>query len=39
MLSDDDPEKSQAVMEAMLQMGKIDVAGLNRAYDFVGSPA
>jgi predicted 3-demethylubiquinone-9 3-methyltransferase (glyoxalase superfamily) len=39
MLDDEDPEKSQAVIEAMLQMGKIDIAGLRRAYDSVGSPA
>jgi predicted 3-demethylubiquinone-9 3-methyltransferase (glyoxalase superfamily) len=39
MLNDEDPGKSQAVMEAMLQMGKIDIAGLKRAYDSVGSPA
>jgi predicted 3-demethylubiquinone-9 3-methyltransferase (glyoxalase superfamily) len=39
LLSDEDPGRSQAVMEAMLQMGKIDIAGLKRAYDSVGSPA
>jgi predicted 3-demethylubiquinone-9 3-methyltransferase (glyoxalase superfamily) len=39
LLSDEDPEKSQRVMEAMLQMGKIDIAGLERAYNSVGSPA
>jgi hypothetical protein len=27
------------VMEAMLQMGKIDIAGLERAYNSVRSPA
>lgn len=32
MLGDDDPEKSQRVMAAMLEMGKIDTAGLERAY-------
>ena len=33
MLSDKDAEKSRRVMEAMLQMSKIDVAGLKRAYE------
>ncbi len=33
MLSDPDPAKSKRVMEAMLQMKKIDIAGLNKAYD------
>ena len=33
MLSDPDPAKAQRVMEAMLQMKKIDIAGLKRAYD------
>jgi predicted 3-demethylubiquinone-9 3-methyltransferase (glyoxalase superfamily) len=33
MLSDPDPAKSQRVMEAMLQMGKIEVAGLREAYE------
>jgi predicted 3-demethylubiquinone-9 3-methyltransferase (glyoxalase superfamily) len=32
-LSDPDPEKSQRVMEAMLQMKRIDVEALKRAYD------
>jgi predicted 3-demethylubiquinone-9 3-methyltransferase (glyoxalase superfamily) len=32
LLSDKDPEKSQCVMKAMLQMDKIDIAGLKRAY-------
>jgi predicted 3-demethylubiquinone-9 3-methyltransferase (glyoxalase superfamily) len=31
LLSDPDPEKSQRVMKAMLEMGKIDIAGLERA--------
>lgn len=35
MLGDPDPEKSQRVMQAMLQMGKIDVAALQAAYDGV----
>lgn len=33
LLSDPDPVKSQRVMKAMLQMKKIDVAALQRAYD------
>jgi predicted 3-demethylubiquinone-9 3-methyltransferase (glyoxalase superfamily) len=33
MLNDKDPAKSKRVMEAMLQMKKIDVAGLKRAYE------
>ncbi len=33
MLSDPDPKKSQRVMKAMLQMHKIDIAGLKRAYE------
>ncbi len=33
MLSDPDPEKSQRVMNAMLQMSKIDVQGLKQAYE------
>ncbi len=33
MFNDKDPQKSQRVMEAMLQMGKIDIATLRRAYD------
>jgi predicted 3-demethylubiquinone-9 3-methyltransferase (glyoxalase superfamily) len=32
MLGDSDPAKSQAVMRAMMQMDKIDIAGLERAY-------
>jgi predicted 3-demethylubiquinone-9 3-methyltransferase (glyoxalase superfamily) len=39
MLNDEDPARANAVMEAMLQMGKIEVAGLQRAYDSVRSPA
>jgi predicted 3-demethylubiquinone-9 3-methyltransferase (glyoxalase superfamily) len=31
MLHDQDPEKSKKVMKAMLQMEKIDIAGLERA--------
>ena len=33
MLQDKDPEKSTRVMKAMLQMKKIDVEGLKRAYE------
>ena len=33
MLQDPDPEKSNRVMQAMLQMSKIDIAGLRRAYE------
>jgi predicted 3-demethylubiquinone-9 3-methyltransferase (glyoxalase superfamily) len=33
MLRDEDPEKSQRVTKAMLQMGKIEIAGLRRAYE------
>jgi predicted 3-demethylubiquinone-9 3-methyltransferase (glyoxalase superfamily) len=33
MLGDQDAAKSQRVMEAMLKMGKIDIATLERAYD------
>lgn len=33
MQADPDPAKSQAVMLAMLQMGKIDIDGLRRAYE------
>ena len=32
LLHDEDAAKSQAVMRAMMQMDKIDVAGLERAY-------
>lgn len=33
MLGDRDPKKARRVMEAMLQMKKIDIAGLKKAYD------
>lgn len=33
MLGDEDPVKARRVMEAMLQMSKIDIAGLKRAYE------
>jgi predicted 3-demethylubiquinone-9 3-methyltransferase (glyoxalase superfamily) len=32
MLADKDPAKSQRVMQAMMQMEKIDIEGLKRAY-------
>ena len=32
LMSDPDPDKSKRVMEAMLQMRKIDIAGLERAH-------
>ena len=33
MLQNKDPERSKRVMEAMLQMGKIDIKPLKQAYD------
>ena len=33
LLNDDDPEKAQRVMQAMLQMRKIEIEGLQRAYE------
>ncbi len=33
MLGDQDPLKAQRVMQAMLQMGKLDIAALQKAYD------
>lgn len=33
LLSDEDPEKAQRVMNAMLQMSKIEIEGLRRAYE------
>ncbi|RJQ22634.1 MAG: VOC family protein [Nitrospiraceae bacterium] len=33
MLNDPDPVKSQRVMKVMLQMKKIDIAGLKKAYE------
>ncbi len=33
MLQDKDPAKSRRVMESMMQMTKIDIEGLKRAYD------
>ncbi|MHB0997640.1 MAG: VOC family protein [Armatimonadota bacterium] len=34
LLNDPDPIKSQRVMKAMLQMKKIDIEGLKRAYEY-----
>jgi len=33
LMGDPDPQKSQRVMQAMLQMSKIDIAALQAAYD------
>jgi predicted 3-demethylubiquinone-9 3-methyltransferase (glyoxalase superfamily) len=33
LMRDKDPEKSKRVMQAMLQMDKIDIEGLKRAYE------
>jgi predicted 3-demethylubiquinone-9 3-methyltransferase (glyoxalase superfamily) len=33
LLQDPDPKKSKRVMQAMLQMGKIDIAALRRAHE------
>ena len=33
LISDQNPKKVQAVMEAMMTMVKLDVAALERAYD------
>jgi hypothetical protein len=33
MLSDSDPEKSQRVMKAMLQMNKLEIKALEHAYN------
>ena len=32
MLGDKDPQKTGRVMQAMMQMGKIEIEGLKRAY-------
>ena len=39
MLNDEDPAKAQAVMNAMLQMTKIEIDELRRAYDSAGARA
>ena len=36
LFSDTDPQRSQRVMQAILQMKKIDIATLQRAYDSAG---
>ena len=33
LLRDNDSEKTERVMKAMLQMKKIDISGLRRAYE------
>jgi predicted 3-demethylubiquinone-9 3-methyltransferase (glyoxalase superfamily) len=33
MLQDSDPEKSKRVMQALMQMNKLDIAALKQAYD------
>ena len=33
LMQDKDPEKSKRVIQAMLQMNKLDIAGLKRAYE------
>ena len=33
LMNDPDPEKSGRVVQAMMEMKKIDVAGLQKAYD------
>ena len=33
MMSDPDPVKSERVMQALLQMKKLDIAGLKKAYE------
>ncbi len=35
MIADEDPERAQRVMKAMLQMKKLDIATLKRAYEQV----
>ena len=39
LMGDSDPEKSSRVMNAMLQMEKIDIKGLRRAYENKSSAA
>ena len=38
MLADPDPAKAQRAMQAMLRMIKLDIAGLQAAYDGESSP-
>ena len=39
LIADRDPERAQRAVAAMLQMGKIEIADLERAADGVGAPA
>ena len=39
MLNDEDPEKANRVMNAMLQMSKIEIEDLERAYEGIGTLA
>jgi predicted 3-demethylubiquinone-9 3-methyltransferase (glyoxalase superfamily) len=39
MLNDEDPEKASRVMNAMLQMSKIEIEGLKKAYEGAGTLA
>jgi predicted 3-demethylubiquinone-9 3-methyltransferase (glyoxalase superfamily) len=38
LIADPDPERAQRAVAAMLQMGKLDIAELERAADGVGAP-
>ena len=38
VFSDPDPERAQRAMQAMLKMGKLDIAALRRAADGVSAP-
>jgi predicted 3-demethylubiquinone-9 3-methyltransferase (glyoxalase superfamily) len=39
LIADPDPERAQRAVSAMLQMGKLDIAELERAADGIGQPA
>ena len=39
LIADPDPERAQRAVAAMLQMGKLDIADLERAADGAGAPA
>ena len=39
LLNDEDPEKAKRVMNAMLQMNKLEIEGLRRAYESEEAPA
>ncbi|HEX2112537.1 MAG TPA: VOC family protein [Gaiellaceae bacterium] len=39
MLNDEDPERAKRVMNAMLQMGKLEIEGLRRAFESEESAA